>query len=49
MAGGFVSGRACASPTLPGNTPFRVAISTAPDPHVPGRVDILTRSRILVE
>ena len=34
--------RACASPTLPGTMPFRVAISTAPDPQGSGRVDIHT-------
>ena len=41
MAGDFVSGRACAKPTLPRTIPFRVAISTAPDPQGLGRVDIL--------
>ena len=36
VAGLFVSGRACASPTLPGMMPFRVAIYTAlhPQGHV---------------
>ena len=33
MAGGFVTGQAYASPTLSGTMPFRVAISTAPDPQ----------------
>ena len=42
MAGDFVSGWAGASPTLPGMMPFRVAISTAPDPQGSGRVDIFT-------
>ena len=42
MAGSFISGWACASPTLPGMMPFRVAFSTAPDPQRSGRVDILT-------
>ena len=40
MAGGFVSGLACASPTQPGNMTFRVAISTEPDPQGTGGVDI---------
>ena len=42
MAGGFVSGRACESPTLPGTMLLRVAISNAPDPQGSGRVDIIT-------
>ena len=40
-AAGFVGGRARASPTLPGRTSFRVAISTAADPQA-SRVKILT-------
>ena len=37
MAGGFVSGSAYASPTLPGKMTFRVAIFTEPDPQGTGR------------
>ena len=42
MARGFVSGWACASPTLPGKMTFWVSIFTEPDPQGTGRVDIHT-------
>ena len=42
IAGALVRGRTCASPTLPEGITFRVAISTAPDPQGPSRVDIPT-------